>query len=257
MMDLYLEEEESRDAGVATPYLEPPTPVAGPCVPKDAGTPTSPTPVARPCVPTGLGLPAFPTLVAGPCVRTGPGIPASSHSPPEVFDEDEDIWAKARGRGQAEKVGCRVSRPTNEQLMAKAVGKVAALAVSAALPLSVHCIGAKGRAAAVPAAAAAGNTGRGAPVPTAAAAGNTGCAAAVSAAAADIPHEGHGILASPTAVAASPRPAKKRAPRGTAGTFAGRRPPKNPAKLEFFKAAREAHLVNKMIAKKKAEEGTH
>lgn len=35
--------------------------------------------------------------------------------------------------------------------------------------------------------------------------------------------------------------AKQRAPRGTAGTFAGRRPPKDPHKLELFNARKAAH----------------
>ena len=110
MMDLYQDDEESRDAGVPTPYLEP-----------------------------ASVLEPIPTPVAGPCVPKGPGIPASSHATQEDSDEDEDIWAKARGSGSAEKAGRRVPKvPTTEQLMAKAVGKVAAAAVSAALAAGVH-----------------------------------------------------------------------------------------------------------------------
>lgn len=43
---------------------------------------------------------------------------------------------------------------------------------------------------------------------------------------------------------------KTRAARGTAGTFAGRRPPKTPAKLALFNAKREAHMKAKEDAKK-------
>ena len=73
-------------------------------------------PVAKPCVPT-----------------TSPGIPESSHATQEHDDEDEDIWAKARrGRGSAEKArGRKGPLPTPE--LAKAVGKVAMAAVTAAL----------------------------------------------------------------------------------------------------------------------------
>lgn len=42
---------------------------------------------------------------------------------------------------------------------------------------------------------------------------------------------------------------KERAPRGSAGTFAGRRPPKDAAKLALFNAKREAHMKAKEEAK--------
>ena len=126
MTDLYQDDEESWAASAhigLSPYLEPAS-VLEPI----------PTPVAEPCVP--------------------PIIPASWQGTQEDSDE-EDIWAKARGSGSAEKAGHRVPKvPTTEQLMAKAVGKVAAAAVSAALATGVHCTRATGHAAAVPAAAA-------------------------------------------------------------------------------------------------------
>ena len=210
-MDLYQDEEEPCDAGVPIPNLEPAS-VLEPI----------PMPVAKPCVPT-----------------TSPGIPESSHATQEDSDEDEDIWAKARrGRGSAEKAGGRKPTVPKKEL-AKAVGKVAAAAVTAALEAAgMHCTetvtGAKGGAAAVPADAAAK--------------------------AKDIPHASPGVglehtpehKKAPEHTAAS-SVAKQRASRGSAGTFAGRRPPKNAEKLRAFEAAQAAHIANKKEFKEKQE----
>ena len=210
-MDLYQdEEEEPCNAGVPIPNLEP-----------------------------ASVLEPEPASVLEPIPTTSPGIPESSHATQEDSDEDEDIWAKARrGRGSAEKAGGRKPTVPKKEL-AKAVGKVAAAAVTAALEAAgMHCTetvtGAKGGAAAVPADAAAK--------------------------AKDIPHAGPGVglehtpehKKAPEHTAAS-SVAKQRASRGSAGTFAGRRPPRNPEKLEAFKAAREAHIANKKDLKEKRE----
>ena len=241
MMDLYQDDEESRDAGVPTPHLEPAsvlgpiptTPIAGPGAA-----------VSEPCIPTSSGIPESPTLLLpGPCSSTSPGILESLHAAQEDSDDDEDIWAKAHGRGSAEKVGRRKSTmPTTEQLMAKAVGKVAAAAVSAALATGVHCTRATGHAAAVPAAAA----------PSQQSSTHQGVLQApLPATSPQAPSEPSSVAREP--VAASSKPGKQRAPRGTAGTFAGRRPPTNPEKLQVFNAAREAHLANKRVVKQKRE----
>jgi hypothetical protein len=55
----------------------------------------------------------------------------------------------------------------------------------------------------------------------------------------------------PDVAAASPVPEKKsRMSRGTAGTFGGRRPPKNPGKRALFEAKKEAHYLAKKEAQK-------
>ena len=203
-MDLYQDDEEPCDAGVPTPYLEPAS-VLEPI----------PMPVAKPCVPT-----------------TSPGIPASSHATQEDSDEDEDIWAKAcRGRAAGKAGGRKPTVRTPE--LAKAVGQVAAAAVSAALAAGMHCTGAKGCAAAVPADAAVPAQGPGIPASSHADVG---------------PEHNDDVLAPEHKAAGS---GKQRAPRGSAGTFAGRRPPINPQKLAAFKAAREAHIASKKELKKK------
>lgn len=46
----------------------------------------------------------------------------------------------------------------------------------------------------------------------------------------------------------------KRAPRGTAGTFNGKRPPKDPAKLALFEARREAHFKRLEEAKQEKQQ---
>jgi hypothetical protein len=47
---------------------------------------------------------------------------------------------------------------------------------------------------------------------------------------------------------------RKRAPRGTAGTFKGRRPPKDPAKLKLFLAQKEVHLKEREEARQQRQE---
>ena len=108
MMDLYQNDDDDREEETQD-WFEPAL-----CVQKDAGTPgASPAPVGHTHEDAEQlrnallqGIPASPVDLP----RLVQGIPASSpssHVEAADSDEDDDIWAKARGRGHPEKVARR------------------------------------------------------------------------------------------------------------------------------------------------------
>ena len=243
---------------------------------------------AGPEVPESSGTSSSSVGAGGPSSSTS-GRPATSTRDEHIYvdgsESEDDLWAAAQGREAQRKRGPpKVNQATE---LAKVMGAVAAAAAKAALSVRINGLPNAldappvAKAAAPPAAPAA-------PLPKATAkakaspaakpkasasigvAGNmeatplpkAGCRAEAatiteldpgSAVARPDPSSG-GSAAAPQAVERSGVPGpSKRAPRGTAGTFAGRRPPKDPAKLKVFFAMKEAYLAQRATAKLEAE----
>lgn len=178
-------------------------------------------------------------------------------------ESEEDVWFKRRTNPNTRQSKPRKNKPNAPPDMGKALVGVAAAVVDAfvAAQASAGCqppkVPASRLMAALPAVAAAAANDSGVSVPPAQ--GGSGASAPGGPAPGSGVLDVAGIQASSTAEQErSPRKApkedvaaakKKRAPRGTAGTFAGRRPPKDPHKLQIFLAKKDAHEKAKMDAK--------
>ena len=159
-------------------------------------------------------------------------------------ESDGDVWHK---RTAAQRRAVKTRKPTAEQQMTKAVAELtSSMLARAACALGIGHPGGVGSEGSGGVVGAEGSGGSGVTGLSGVGSEGSGGVQGDQKKEKQKRQSGH---SGGSGGAAEEEGKKTRAPRGSAGTFGGRRPPKDPSKLALFEARRAAHLKAKEDAK--------